>query len=107
MLSEEEVYQKIEEALLSVPAVSHFTTDSFQYLIEGLGQAFGFKAHRGLMIRSQKDGSVKVGISLALHRGCQVNETARYIQMVVKNTFASAREEPIDSIDVTITEFVD
>lgn len=107
MLSEEEVYQKIETALLAVPEVSHFTADGFQYLMQGIGQAFGFKSHRGLMIRSQKDGSVKVGISLALHKGCQVNETARYIQMVVKNIFASAREEKVETIDVTITEFVE
>ena len=107
LLTEEEVYQKIEEALLAMPEVSHFTQYGVQYLIQGLGQAFGYKkGHRGLLIRSRKDGSVKVDVSLALYEGCQVNETARYIQMVVKNIFASGRSEPIGAIDVTITEIV-
>lgn len=106
-LPEAEVYRKIEETLLAMPEVSHFTQYGFQTLIQGLGQAFGYnKGHKGLLIRSRKDGSVKVDISLALHQGCQVNETARYIQMVVKNIFASGRKEPIAAIDVTITEMV-
>ena len=100
--SEEVVYQKIEEALLAMPEVSHFTADGFQYLMQGISQAFGFKAHRGLWIRR-----VKVAISVALHKGCQVQETARYIQMVVKNVFSSLRREDIESIDVTITEMVE
>ena len=101
--SEEVVYQKIEEALLAMPEVSHFTADGFQYLMQGISQAFGFKAHRGLWIRNLKDGRVKVAISVALHKGCQ----ARYIQMVVKNVFSSLRREDIESIDVTITEMVE
>ena len=110
--SEEVVYQKIEEALLAMPEVSHFTADGFQYLMQGIlmqgiSQAFGFKAHRGLWIRNLKDGRVKVAISVALHKGCQVQETARYIQMVVKNVFSSLRREDIESIDVTITEMVE
>ena len=40
--SEEVVYQKIEEALLAMPEVSHFTADGFQYLMQGISQAFGF-----------------------------------------------------------------
>lgn len=105
--SEDVVYQKIEEALLAMPEVSHFTADGFQYLMQGISQAFGFKAHRGLWIRNLKDGRVKVAISVALHKGCQVQETARYIQMVVKNVFSSLRREDIESIDVTITEMVE
>ena len=34
--SEEVVYQKIEEALLAMPEVSHFTADGFQYLMQGI-----------------------------------------------------------------------
>ena len=102
----EELYKKIEDILLAMPEVASLTQDGFQYLMQGIGQAFGFKGHRGLLIRSRKDGSIKVDISLSLYQGCQVLETARYIQMVVKNSFASAQIGPISAIDVTITDIV-
>ena len=46
-------------------------------------------------------------MSLALHKGCRVNETARYIQMVVRNLLLSLTDETIYGIDVTITDIVD
>ena len=106
ILTEEELYQRIEDTLLAMPEVSHLTQDGFSYLVQAMGQAFGYKGHRGVLIRRRKDGTMKVDISLALHQGCQVNEAARYIQMVVKNLFASTRKEPVSAIDVTITDMV-
>lgn len=102
----EELYKRIEDTLLAMPEVSNLTQDGFQYLMQGIGQAFGLKGHRGLLIRRRKDGNIKVDISLALYEGCQVNETARYIQMVVKNIFASTGIGPMGAIDVTITDII-
>lgn len=102
----EDLYKRIENTLLAMPEVSNLTQDGFQYLMQGIGQAFGLKGHRGLLIRHRKDGSIKVDLSLALFEGCQVNETARYIQMVVKNIFSSVGLGPLGAIDVTITDII-
>ena len=85
IVPEEEVYEKIEKALL----------------------AFGFRGHKGLLLRRSRKKGIKVYISLALHKGCRVNETARYIQMVVRNLLLSLTDETIYGIDVTITDIVD
>lgn len=106
IVPEEEVYEKIEKALLALPEVSHFTADGYQEMISGISQAFGFRGHKASLRRSRKKG-IKVYISLALHKGCRVNETARYIQMVVRNLLLSLTDETIYGIDVTITDIVD
>ena len=82
IVPEEEVYEKIEKALLALPEVSHFTADGYQEMISGISQAFGFRGHKGLLLRRSRKKGIKVYIYLALHKGCRVNETARYIQMV-------------------------
>jgi hypothetical protein len=46
-------------------------------------------------------------MSLALHRGCRVNETGRYVQMVVRNLLLTLTDETIYGIDVTISDIVD
>ena len=40
--SEEVVYQKIEEALLAMPEVSHFTADGFQFALRFFQLTHGF-----------------------------------------------------------------
>ncbi len=106
IVSEEELYNKIERAVLAVPGVSHLTADGFQDIISGLGQAFGFKGRKGLLLRRSKKLGVKVDISLALYSGCRVNETARYIQMVIRSILVSSIEDNIYGIDVTVTDIV-
>ena len=99
IVPEEEVYEKTE--------VSHFTADGYQEMISGISQAFGFRGHKGLLLRRSRKKGIKVYMSLALHKGCRVNETARYIQMVVRNLLLSLTDETIYGIDVTITDIVD
>nr|WP_302708781.1 hypothetical protein [uncultured Dialister sp.] len=107
IVPEEEVYEKIEKAVLVIPEVSHFTADGFQDMISGISQAFGFHGHKGLLLRRSRKKGIKVDISLALHRGCRVNETGRYVQMVVRNLLLTLTDETIYGIDVTITDIVD
>lgn len=106
IVPEEEVYEKIEKAVLAIPEVSHFTSDGFQDMISGLSQAFGFHGHRGLLVRRSRKKGIKVDMSLALYKGCRVIETARYVQLVIRNLLLSLTDETIYGIDVTITDVV-
>ena len=45
-------------------------------------------------------------VSLALRKGCRPVETARYVQMVVRNLLLSLTDETIYGIDITITDIV-
>ena len=47
IVPEEEVYEKIEKAVLALPEVSHFTADGYQEMISGISQALAFGAIRG------------------------------------------------------------
>lgn len=106
IVPEEEVYEKIERAVLAVPEVSHFTADGFQDMISGLSQAFGFHGHKGLLVRRSRKKGIKVDVSLALRKGCRPVEMARYVQMVVRNLLLSLTDETIYGIDITITDIV-
>ena len=97
IVPEEEVYEKIERAVLAVPEVSHFTADGFQDMISG---------HKGLLVRRSRKKGIKVDVSLALRKGCRPVETARYVQMVVRNLLLSLTDETIYGIDITITDIV-
>ena len=101
VIPEEEIYDKIEKAVLAIPEVSHFTSEGFQDLLSGIGQAFGYKGHKELLLRRSR-----VDIFLALHKNCRVIETARYVQMVVRNLLLSVTDEKISGIDITITDLV-
>lgn len=106
VIPEEEIYDKIEKAVLAIPEVSHFTSEGFQDLLSGIGQAFGYKGHKGLLLRRSREEGIKVDIFLALHKNCRVIETARYVQMVVRNLLLSVTDEKISGIDITITDLV-
>lgn len=108
IVPEEEVYRRIEEKVLSFPEVAAFTAEGFSYLMQGIGQAFGLKGHKGLLIRRNGKKGIEVAISLSLHSGCKVNQTAQRIRnFAVKDVLASCTEEMIYGIDITITEIVD
>ena len=107
IIPEEEIYEKIEQAVLQVPEVSHFTSDGFQEMLNGISQAFGFGRHKGILLRKSRKNGIKVDLSLALHHGCRVVETARYIQMLIRNLLLSVTDGPVYGIDVTITDIVD
>ncbi|WP_301957192.1 hypothetical protein, partial [uncultured Dialister sp.] len=95
IVPEEEVYRRIEEKVLSFPEVAAFTAEGFSYLMQGIGQAFGLKGHKGLLIRRNGKKGIEVAISLSLHSGCKVNQTAQRIQAAVKDVLASCTEEMI------------
>jgi len=55
--SEDEIYQKVEEAVRSVPEVVDFTASDFRNFIEGISYVFGIHPHRGMLIHRGKKAS--------------------------------------------------
>lgn len=104
-ISDEDIYLKIEEAVLSIPEVKGFTSDGLQNIVHGITSAFGKKAHKGILIRHTKDGII-VNIFVSLIYGCNVHEIGCRIQEHVNYSVLTLTNEPILSVDVSVTAVV-
>ena len=56
VVSDEELYLKIEETILAIPEVKGFTSEGLQHIVKGITSAFGKKVHKGILIRHDKNG---------------------------------------------------
>ena len=64
VVSDEELYLKIEETILAIPEVKGFTSEGLQNIVKGITSAFGIKAHKGILIHHDKNG-MNINIYLA------------------------------------------
>ena len=53
IVSDEELYLKIEETILVIPEVKGFTSEGLQNIVKGITSAFGKKVHKSAMIKME------------------------------------------------------
>ena len=93
VVSDEELYLKIEETILVIPEVKGFTS------------AFGKKVHKGILIRHDKNG-MTINIFISLIYGCHVHEVGYLVQKQVQREILLLTDEPVLSVDVAVTEVI-
>ena len=103
--SEDEIYQKVEEAVRSVPEVVDFTASDFRNFIEGISYVFGIHPHRGMLIHRGKKG-IKTDLSISVVYGPRLDFVCEKIQRVVREVLCQMTSEPIRHINVVVTNIV-
>ena len=93
VVSDEELYLKIEETILAIPEV------------KGITSAFGKKVHKGILIRHDKNG-MTINIFISLIYGCHVHEVGYLVQKQVQREILLLTDEPVLSVDVAVTEVI-
>lgn len=102
----EELYTRLENAVLEIPGVFAFTDEGFQLFKRNISQAFGLKSHKGLIISQNKRKEIRIDVSIDLKDGFQVKKIAGCIQETVKGIAAQYIEKDIAEINVTVTDIV-
>ena len=105
VVSDEELYLKIEETNLAIPEVKGFTSEGLQHIVKGITSAFGKKAHKGILIRHDKNG-MTINIFISLIYGCHVHEVGYLVQKQVQREILLLTDEPVLSVDVAVTEVI-
>lgn len=103
VVSDEELYLKIEETILVIPEVKGFTSEGLQNIVKGITSAFGKKVHKGILIRHDKNG-MTINIFISLIYGCHVHEVGYLVQKQVQREILLLTDEPVLSVDVAVTE---
>lgn len=103
--SEEDIYDKIEETVLSIPEVSSLTTDGLQNIVQGITSAFGKKVHRGILIRHNK-ARIEINIFVSLVYGCKISEIGHAIQRKVSEQISSLLDDTELDVNVIITDII-
>lgn len=105
VVSDEELYLKIEETILALPEVKGFTSEGLQNIVKGITSAFGKKAHKGILIRHDKNG-MTINIFISLIYGCHVHEVGYLVQKQVQREILLLTDEPVLSVHVAVTEVI-
>lgn len=105
VVSDEELYLKIEETILAIPEVKGFTSEGLQHIVKGITSAFGKKVHKGILIRHDKNG-MTINIFISLIYGCHVHEVGYLAQKQVQREILLLTDEPVLSVDVAVTEVI-
>ena len=105
IVSDEELYLKIEETILVIPEVKGFTSEGLQNIVKGITSAFGKKVHKGILIRHDKNG-MNINIFISLIYGCHVHEVGYLVQKQVQREILLLTDEPVLSVDVAVTEVI-
>jgi len=105
VVSDEELYLKIEETILVIPEVKGFTSEGLQNIVKGITSAFGKKVHKGILIRHDKNG-MTINIFISLIYGCHVHEVGYLVQKQVQREILLLTDEPVLSVDVAVTEVI-
>ena len=105
LAQDEELYLKIEETILAIPEVKGFTSEGLQNIVKGITSAFGKKAHKGILIRHDKNG-MTINIFISLIYGCHVHEVGYLVQKQVQREILLLTDEPVLSVDVAVTEVI-
>lgn len=105
VVSDEELYLKIEETILAIPEVKGFTSEGLQNIVKGITSAFGKKAHKGILIHHDKNG-MTINIFISLIYGCYVHEVGYLVQKQVQREILLLTDEPVLSVDVAVTEVI-
>ena len=105
VVSDEELYLKIEETILVIPEVKGFTSEGLQNIVKGITSAFGKKVHKGILIRHDKNG-MTINIFISLIYGCHVHEVGYLVQKHVQREILLLTDEPVLSVDVAVTEVI-
>ena len=105
VVSDEELYLKIEETILVIPEVKGFTSEGLQNIVKGITSAFGKKMHKGILIRHDKNG-MTINIFISLIYGCHVHEVGYLVQKQVQREILLLTDEPVLSVDVAVTEVI-
>ena len=87
VVSDEELYLKIEETILAIPEVKGFTSEGLQHIVKGITSAFG-------------------NIFISLIYGCHVHEVGYLVQKQVQREILLLTDEPVLSVDVAVTEVI-
>ena len=104
VVSDEELYLKIEETILAIPEVKGFTSEGLQNIVKGITSAFGKKAHKGILIHDKNGMTINIFISLIY--GCHVHEVGYLVQKQVQREILLLTDEPVLSVDVAVTEVI-
>ena len=104
VVSDEELYLKIEETILVIPGVKGFTSEGL-HIVKGITSAFGKKVHKGILIRHDKNG-MTINIFISLIYGCHVHEVGYLVQKQVQREILLLTDEPVLSVDVAVTEVI-
>ena len=105
VVSDEELYLKIEETILAIPEVKGFTSEGLQNIVKGITSAFGKKAHKGILIHHDKNG-MTINIFISLIYGGHVHEVGYLVQKQVQREILLLTDEPVLSVDVAVTEVI-
>ena len=105
VVSDEELYLKIEETILAIPEVKGFTSEGLQNIVKGITSAFGKKVHKGILIRHDKNG-MNINIFISLIYGCHVHEVGYLVQKQVQREILLLTDEPVLSVHVAVTEVI-
>ena len=79
VVSDEELYLKIEETILVIPEVKGFTSEGLQNIVNVIFSSFGKNVHIGILIRHDKNG-MTINIFISLIYGCHVHEVGYLVQ---------------------------
>ncbi len=104
-VSDEIMYQRIEESVLSLQEVCSFTSDGFQDIMQEITFAFKKRPPKGIFLRHTKRG-IYIDVSVALIYDCDISSIGKIIQNKIHDIVSELTTEPILSIDVAVTEII-
>lgn len=105
VVSDEELYLKIEETILAIPEVKGFTSEGLQHIVRELLQHLAKRCIKGILIRHDKNG-MTINIFISLIYGCHVHEVGYLVQKQVQREILLLTDEPVLSVDVAVTEVI-
>ena len=105
VVSDEELYLKIEETILAIPEVKGIYSGRSSEYRQGNYFSIWQKAHKGILIHHDKNG-MTINIFISLIYGCHVHEVGYLVQKQVQREILLLTDEPVLSVDVAVTEVI-
>lgn len=105
VVSDEELYLKIEETILALPEVKGIYIGRSSEYRQGNYFSIWQKAHKGILIRHDKNG-MTINIFISLIYGCHVHEVGYLVQKQVQREILLLTDEPVLSVHVAVTEVI-